>query len=172
MHTDKRTEILERLHENITLNQAKNFDILKQQQEYLVSWREEEVHTLDQLKGSQKQLLDQMQVVQKTHLKTANQIQSIFETLVLLQNQTEAAMFKYNQLVQYRLQTLTTQLNQLVLQQEAEISHILDSVHSALEIVDQRLADMIIAQQEAIDHWNETKVSRLIPIRFIFITSY
>jgi hypothetical protein len=152
-------EILERLHENITLNQAKNFDILAQQQAYLISWRQEEVNTLDQLKGSQAQLLNQIELVRGMHLKTANQIQSIFDTLVLLQNQTELVMVKYNQMVQYQVQEMTNQLNQLALRQEVEFGHILNNVFSGLEIVDRRLADMIIAQQQVIENWNETKAS-------------
>ncbi|KAI7898830.1 uncharacterized protein BX663DRAFT_231532 [Cokeromyces recurvatus] len=150
-------EILERLHTNITLNQAKNFDLLQKQQDYLMHWREEELSTLHHLKHSQHELLVQMDAVRDTHLKTVNQIQSIFDALVLLQNQTEVMMQRYNQMVEYHIQEVTTQFNQLSLRQEVEVDHFLSSIMNGLRKLDEQLVRMTATQQDVFEHWEEAK---------------
>ncbi|KAI9486609.1 MAG: hypothetical protein EXX96DRAFT_549728 [Benjaminiella poitrasii] len=150
-------DILERLHANITLNQAKNFDLLQKQQEYLMRWRQEEVTTLHHLKHSQQELINQMDDVRDTHLRTVNQIQAIFDALVHLQNQTEIMMQRYNQMVEYHIQEVSVQLNQLALRQEVEVDHFMGSISNGLRKLDEQLNKMLTTQQDVIDHWEQTK---------------
>jgi MarR-like DNA-binding transcriptional regulator SgrR of sgrS sRNA len=154
-------EILEKLHRNITLNQIRNFNILQQQQEYLISWRNEEFETLGRLKDSQLEIIDQMETVQGTHLKSAEQINSIYEALILLQNQTETVIVKYNNLIQYHVSEMQTQLNQLVVRQEYELDEIVRAVVSGLRKIDHNIEEMIHIQQEALKKWASAKVSIL-----------
>ncbi|CEP19676.1 hypothetical protein [Parasitella parasitica] len=150
-------EILERLHANITLNQAKNFELLKKQHEYLVKWHKQEMSTFDHLKTSQAELWQQMQSVQHIHAQTANQIQMIFDTLVLVRNSTELIVSKYNSMVHYHMQELQSQLNQLAIRQAMEIDQLVHSVLGDLAQIEQGLSKMVTAQHQVIKDWEETK---------------
>ncbi|KAI8643395.1 hypothetical protein BD408DRAFT_152336 [Parasitella parasitica] len=151
-------EILEKLHANITLNQAKNFELLKNQHEYLVRWHKQEMNTFDHLKASQYELWQQMQSVQQIHAQTANQIQMIFDTLVLVRNSTELVVSKYSNMVHYHMQELQSQLNQLAIRQAMEIDQLVHSVLDDLTQVESGLSKMIRAQRKVIEDWDETKM--------------
>jgi hypothetical protein len=99
-----------------------------------------------------------MDLVQGTHLKSAEQIQAIFEALVLLQNQTEAIIVKYNHLIQYHVNEMQVQLNQLVIRQEYELDHVVSTVVAGLQTIDRNIEDMVKMQQEALESWAQAKV--------------
>ncbi|KAI8076535.1 uncharacterized protein B0P05DRAFT_512051 [Gilbertella persicaria] len=147
-------DTLEKLHANITLNQAKNFDMLSKQQERLIQWQQEEFKTLGQLKDTQQDLLDQLDHAHQIHLKSANQIQSIFDALVVLQHQTEAVMERYNQLTEHHVQQMTHRLDELTLKQETELYRLLSSVVSTLQTVDHQLTEMLLSQQHIMQQFN------------------
>ncbi|OAD08359.1 hypothetical protein MUCCIDRAFT_76731 [Mucor lusitanicus CBS 277.49] len=151
-------EMLERLHENITLNQAKNYEILKNQHEYLAQWHQQEMHTFDHLKKSQHELWYQMQAIQQTHLQTANQVQMIFNTLKLLQNSTELAVNKYNSLFQIHAQELQSQLNEITMRHAMDIDQLLDRVFGDFSLVEKGLSRMMTAQRKVVQDWEETKM--------------
>lgn len=150
--------MLERLHENITLNQAKNYEILKNQHEYLAQWHQQEMHTFDHLKKSQHELWYQMQAIQQTHLQTANQVQMIFNTLKLLQNSTELAVNKYNSLFQIHAQELQSQLNEITMRHAMDIDQLLDRVFGDFSLVEKGLSRMMTAQRKVVQDWEETKM--------------
>ncbi|GAN09941.1 hypothetical protein MAM1_0305d09474 [Mucor ambiguus] len=151
-------EILEQLHENITLNQAKNYEILKNQHEYLAQWHQQEMHTFDHLKKSQQELWFQMQAIQQVHLQTANQVQMIFDTLKLLQNSTELAVNKYNSMFQIHTQELQLQLNEITMQHAIEIDQLVDRVLGDFSQVEKGLSRMMTAQRKVVQDWEETKM--------------
>lgn len=151
-------EILERLHENITLNQAKNFEILKHQHDYLVHWHQQEMNTFDYLKKSQHELWYQMQAIQQVHAQTANQVQMIFDTLKLVQNSTELVVNKYNSMVHYHMQELQSQLNEIAMRQAMEIDQLVNGVLGDLAQVEKGLSRMMTAQRKVIQDWDETKM--------------
>ncbi|KAK4510563.1 uncharacterized protein ATC70_004994 [Mucor velutinosus] len=151
-------EILEKLHENITLNQAKNYEILKNQHEYLAQWHQQEMHTFDHLKRSQRELWYQMQAIQQVHLQTANQVQMIFDTLKLLQNSTELAVNKYNSILQIHTQELQSQLNEITMRHAIEIDQLVDRVLGDFSQVEKGLSRMMTAQRKVVQDWEETKM--------------
>ncbi|EPB88697.1 hypothetical protein HMPREF1544_04456 [Mucor circinelloides 1006PhL] len=151
-------EILDRLHENITLNQAKNFEILKHQHDYLVHWHQQEMNTFDYLKKSQHELWYQMQAIQQVHAQTANQVQMIFDTLKLVQNSTELVVNKYNSMVHYHMQELQSQLNEIAMRQAMEIDQLVNGVLGDLAQVEKGLSRMMTAQRKVIQDWDETKM--------------
>ncbi|KAL0581360.1 hypothetical protein ABG067_008459 [Albugo candida] len=124
----------------------------------MINWRNEEFDTLAKLKESQAHIVSQMELVRGTHSKSADQIQLIFEALVLLQNQTEAVILKYNYLVQYHVGEMQNQLNQLATRQEYEVDYIVDAVVTNLRDIDRNIEDMIAIQKEAIENWSHSKV--------------
>ncbi|CAO3637603.1 unnamed protein product [Mucor hiemalis] len=150
-------EILEQVHRNITLNQAKNFNILQEQQEYLIKWRNEEFKALDKMKNTQGKLLNQMEKIRRTHAKSADQIQLIFDALVLLQNQTEAVISTYNNLVKYHVGEVQNQLNQLVNRQESEIDYVMSAVYNGLQRINHNIEEMVTIQQEALQSCTHSK---------------
>ena len=151
-------ELLEQLHKKITMNQIQNFDILKDQQEYLIKWRDEEFDTLHKLKTAQNDIVKQMDKVQETHLKSSGQVQLISDALVLLKNQTEAVILKYNYMVQYHVDEMHNQLSQLTKRQEAEVSYLVEVVKNGLESINHNIEDMVKMQQDALDSWSHANV--------------
>lgn len=143
------------------MNQVKNFEILQQQQEYLIHWRNEEFETLGRLKNSQLEIVNQMEHMQGSHTRSAEQIKHIYESLVSLQNETEAIIAKYNHLIQYHVNQMQNQLNQLAVRQENELDHVVGSVVSGLRAIDQNIKDMVLLQQETLQKWTSDKVRKL-----------
>lgn len=156
--TNLSSDILEKLHTNITLNQVKNFNILQQQQELLIEWRNNEFKTLDHLKESQSNVINQIDTIHQVHSRTADQIQHIFETLVLVQNQTKMAVAEYNQVVRHYVKGMQTELNQLVIRQEFEVNLVIDTVISGLKTIDRNIGDIVTIQQEATLNWSRERV--------------
>jgi hypothetical protein len=140
------------------LNQAKNFELLKNQHDYLINWHRQEMNTFDYLKEAQNELWYQVQSVQQIHLKTANQIQMIFDTLVLVQNSTELVVNKYNNMMYVHMQELQSQLNEIAIRQAIEIDQLVNNVLGDLTQVEQGLSKMIEVQHKVIKEWDETKV--------------
>ncbi|KAG2228847.1 hypothetical protein INT48_003837 [Thamnidium elegans] len=169
IHYPLEKDILEKLHTNITLNQVKNFNILQQQQELLIDWRNDEFKTLGRLKESQSKVFNQIDTIHQVHSRTADQIQQIFETLVLVQNQTKVAVAEYNQVVQQYVKEMQTQLNQLVIRQEFEVNQVIDTVISGLKTIDRNIEEMVTIQQVTILNWSREKVYILITTPF-FLT--
>ncbi|KAI8062965.1 hypothetical protein BDF21DRAFT_347386, partial [Thamnidium elegans] len=157
IHYPLEKDILEKLHTNITLNQVKNFNILQQQQELLIDWRNDEFKTLGRLKESQSKVFNQIDTIHQVHSRTADQIQQIFETLVLVQNQTKVAVAEYNQVVQQYVKEMQTQLNQLVIRQEFEVNQVIDTVISGLKTIDRNIEEMVTIQQVTILNWSREK---------------
>ncbi|KAL9544572.1 hypothetical protein MBANPS3_007552 [Mucor bainieri] len=152
------TEILEKLHANITLNQVRNYEILKNQHEYLAQWHQQEMQTFDHLKKSQHELWHQMQAIQQIHLQTANQVQMIFDTLKLLQNSTELAVNKYNSMFQIHTEELQYQLNEITMRHAMAIDQLVDRVLGDFSQVEKGLSRMMTAQRKVVQDWEETKV--------------
>lgn len=152
-------EILDQVHRNITANQARNFDILQEQQEFLIKWRNEEFKTLGKMNTTQQTLLDQMEKIRGAHAKSADQIQLIFDALVLLQNQTEAVIFTYNNMVKYHVGEVQNQLNQLVNRQEFEVDYVMGTIVDGLQRINTNIGEMITIQQEALQSWSHSKVT-------------
>lgn len=150
-------EILDQVHRNITANQARNFDILQEQQEFLIKWRNEEFKTLGKMNTTQQTLLDQMEKIRGAHAKSADQIQLIFDALVLLQNQTEAVIFTYNNMVKYHVGEVQNQLNQLVNRQEFEVDYVMGTIVDGLQRINTNIGEMITIQQEALQSWSHSK---------------
>ncbi|KAG2194327.1 hypothetical protein INT47_000254 [Mucor saturninus] len=150
-------EILQKLHVNITLNQLRNFNILQQQQEYLINWRNEEFKTLRKLKESQVELLSQMGAIQGLHTKSESQIQNIYTSLVSLQDQTQVVINKYNGLVQHHVDQMQDQLSQLVRRQEYELGKVVGTVIQGLQAIDRNIEDMVKIQQDALETWSNTR---------------
>lgn len=151
-------EILQKLHANITLNQLKNFNILQQQQEYLISWRNEEFKTLSKLKESQVEILNQMDTIQGIHLKSEDEIHDIYDSLVSLQNQTQVVIIKYNQLIQHHVNEMQAQLNQLIKRQEYELDNVVGTIIHGLQAIDRNIDEMVKVQHEALENWSNTRV--------------
>lgn len=160
-------DILQKLHANITLNQLKNFNILQQQQEYLIHWRNEEFKTLGKLKESQVEMLNQMDVIKGIHIKSEDQIQEIFTSLISLQNQTQTVIHKYNQLIQHHVNEMQEQLNQLVKRQEYELDSVVGTVLHGLQAIDRNIDEMVKIQHEALENWSNTRVRFHIIVKFI-----
>ncbi|GAA5802446.1 hypothetical protein HPULCUR_007911 [Helicostylum pulchrum] len=157
IHYPLEKDILEKLHTNITLNQVKNFNILQQQQELLINWRNDEFKTLDRLKESQSRVFNQIDTIHQSHSRTADQIQQIFETLVLVQNQTETAVAEYEQVARQYVKEMHTQLNQLAIRQEFEVNLVIDTVISGLKTIDRNIEEMVTVQQETILNWSRER---------------
>ncbi|GAA5814076.1 hypothetical protein MFLAVUS_007566 [Mucor flavus] len=155
--TNLSSDILEKLHTNITLNQVKNFNILQQQQELLIEWRNNEFKTLDRLKESQSKVINQVDTIHQVHSRTADQIQLIFETLILVQNQTKTAVAEYNQVVRHYVKEMQTELNQLVIRQEFEVNLVIDTVISGLKTIDRNIGDMVTIQQDTTLNWSRER---------------
>ncbi|KAI8327940.1 Tht1-like nuclear fusion protein-domain-containing protein [Choanephora cucurbitarum] len=157
-------EILENLHFNITLNQAKNFEILYQQQKHLIEWQQQEIALLDQLRGSQSRLIDQLEHIRVTHLKSANQIQSIFESLVLLEDQADLIVSKYDQVITHQVQLASLQLKELSLQHQIELDRMANLITSSLEAADRQLWTIVRGMTQVAE--NVEKTVRLQTIYF------
>lgn len=140
----------------------KNFNILQQQQELLINWRNDEFKTLDRLKESQSRVFNQIDTIHQSHSRTADQIQQIFETLVLVQNQTETAVAEYEQVARQYVKEMHTQLNQLAIRQEFEVNLVIDTVISGLKTIDRNIEEMVTVQQETILNWSRERVYILI----------
>lgn len=153
------SETLEKLRTNVALNQVKNFNILQQQQEYLINWRNEEFETFYRLKESISQVLNGIDTVQQGHSRTANQIQHIFEALVLLQNQTEVILQRYSRLIQYNVNRMQNQLNQLAIRQELELDRVINTVVKGLKIVDKNIEKILYIQEKTIKSRSHAKVN-------------
>lgn len=131
---------------------------MQEQQEYLIKWRNEEFKALDKMRNTQGKLLNQMEKIRRTHAKSADQIQLIFDALVLLQNQTEAVISTYNNLVKYHVGEVQNQLNQLVNRQESEIDYVMSAVYNGLQRINHNIEEMVTIQQEALQSWSHSKV--------------
>lgn len=151
-------ELLEQLHKNVTANQIENFKVLQDQQAYLIEWKNEEFKTLKKLKDSQVDVVNQMEKIRGTQSKSADQIQLIYETLILLQNQTEAVILKYSYLVQNYASNMHDQLTQLAIRQENEVDFIVNNVVSGLKSTSENIEEMILVQRKAIESWSYSKV--------------
>lgn len=116
------------------------------------------MNTFDHLKESQNELWYQVQSIQQIHLQTANQIQMIFDTLVLVQSSTELVVNKYNNMIHFHMQELQNQLNEIATRQAIEIDQLVNNVLGDLTQVEQGLSKMIDAQHRVIKDWDETKV--------------
>ena len=57
-------ELLEQLHQNITLNQLKNYNILRDQQQHMIEWRREEIESLGTIRETQKSMWDQLRDIE------------------------------------------------------------------------------------------------------------
>ncbi|KAI8334882.1 hypothetical protein BD560DRAFT_428623 [Blakeslea trispora] len=150
-------DILEKWHINMTFNQAKNFDILNKQQQHLIQWQHQELALLDQLRNSQNRLIDQLEQIRSTHLKSANQIQSIFETLVLLQDQADLMVHRYHQVMNHQVETTSHQLNELSLQHQLEIDRMANAMASTLAEADRRLLTLVHSLVQALEHLDQNK---------------
>ncbi|KAI8979188.1 hypothetical protein BDF20DRAFT_484875 [Mycotypha africana] len=149
-------EILEQLHLNITMNQAKNFELLAQQQEYLATWRTEEIDSLKALQHSQSHLSSQLDYIRNVQLRGTNdQLKSILNTTLSLQDETEAVMLQYQHAIQIATYNIQNQLASLLEQQKDGIQmFIRDSIYTQLEVIHKRLSDH---QQDLLIDLNKTK---------------
>lgn len=146
------------MHANLTLNQAKNFDILQKQQAYLVSWREDELHHLDYLKNSQFEILNQIKSIQGIHNQTVTEIQSILGILLVLEDQVNGIIEKYNQLVHDHIHDLAHQIKGIELYQQSKVQGVVNSMAIYLETMNSHLSKMVAVQEGILDNWNQTQV--------------
>lgn len=141
---------------------------MQQQQEYLINWRNEEFKTLSKLKESQEELLTQMGTIQGMHTKSESQIQDIYTSLVLLQDQTQVVMAKYNGLIQWHVTQMQDQLTQLVTRQEYELEKVVGTVIQGLQAIDRNIDDMVKIQHEALESWSNTRVNHIPNMKLVF----
>ncbi|ORE05485.1 hypothetical protein BCV72DRAFT_229674 [Rhizopus microsporus var. microsporus] len=154
-------EILEKLHENITLNQVKNFNILSSQQRYLIQWREEEFKRLDKLKESQLDIFEHVEKTNMYYQRMAHQVELLFETLVLLQNQTELSILQYNDMVSRHVEQVQMFLQDSFLYQAMKIDETLDSLLTKSNTLNQHVERTLLLQEQTVESWNLlTKVKR------------
>ncbi|OBZ84781.1 hypothetical protein A0J61_07164 [Choanephora cucurbitarum] len=135
---------------------AKNFEILYQQQKHLIEWQQQEIALLDQLRGSQSRLIDQLEHIRAAHLKSANQIQSIFESLVLLEDQADLIVSKYNQVITHQVQSASLQLKELSLQHQIELDRMANLITSSLEAADRQLWTIIRGMTQVTENVEKT----------------
>ncbi|CEI97028.1 hypothetical protein RMCBS344292_11171 [Rhizopus microsporus] len=147
-------EILERLHENITLNQVKNFNILSSQQRYLIQWREEEFKRLDKLKESQLDIFEHVEKTSMYYQRMAHQVELLFETLVLLQNQTELSILQYNDMVSRHVEQVQMLLQDSFLYQAMKIDETLDSLLTKSNTLNQHVERILLLQEQTVQSWN------------------
>ncbi|CAO3692769.1 unnamed protein product [Rhizopus microsporus] len=147
-------EILERLHENITLNQVKNFNILSSQQRYLIQWREEEFKRLDKLKESQLNIFEHVEKTSMYYQRMAHQVELLFETLVLLQNQTELSILQYNDMVSRHVEQVQMLLQDSFLYQAMKIDETLDSLLTKSNTLNQHVERILLLQEQTVQSWN------------------
>lgn len=148
-------EILEKLHENITLNQVKNFDILQSQQNYLIQWRQQEFDMLDVLKESQVDVINHIAKAKDYYQKTESQIEFLFDTLGLLQNRTQLAIIQYDEMVNRHIEQVYRQLNDLLIHQTMEIDGLVDTLLLKLDKVHKHIEQSLLDQIQATNSWNE-----------------
>ncbi|KAG1505129.1 hypothetical protein G6F46_000279 [Rhizopus delemar] len=148
-------EILEKLHENITLNQVKNFDILQSQQNYLIQWRQQEFDMLDVLKESQVDVINHIAKAKDYYQKTESQIEFLFDTLGLLQNKTQLAIIQYDEMVNRHIEQVYRQLNDLLIHQTMEIDGLVDALLLKLDKVHRHVEQSLLDQIQATNSWNE-----------------
>ncbi|KAG1445775.1 hypothetical protein G6F56_009796 [Rhizopus delemar] len=132
-------EILEKLHENITLNQIKNFDILHSQQKYLIQWREQEFDRLDVLRKSQIDLSRHMDQVNTYYRTTEDHIDHIMDSLVQLQNRAELSVIQYSDVITTHVDRVKKQLHEMLIYQTMEMDDVIDSLLFKLSQMDMHL---------------------------------
>lgn len=148
-------EILEKLHENITLNQVKNFDILQNQQNYLIQWRQQEFEMLDVLKESQVDVINHIAKAKDYYQKTESQIEFLFDTLGLLQNRTQLAIVQYDEMMNHHVEQVHRQLHDLLIHQTMEMDDLVDALLLKLDKVHRHVEQSLLDQIQAANRWNE-----------------
>ncbi|RCH97999.1 karyogamy protein [Rhizopus stolonifer] len=148
-------EILEKLHENITLNQIKNFDILHSQQKYLIQWREQEFDRLDVLRKSQIDLSRHMDQVNTYYRTTEDHIDHIMDSLVQLQNRAELSVIQYSDVITTHVDRVKKQLHEMLIYQTMEMDDVIDSLLFKLSQMDMHLEQGLLDQVKATQRWSE-----------------
>ncbi|KAI8974333.1 hypothetical protein BDB01DRAFT_404926 [Pilobolus umbonatus] len=153
-------DILNKLHENITLNQVKNFDILNRQQNYMIEWREEEMAHLSNIKDIQHEMHNQFENLKDVNEETIHQMTSIHDRMMDMKHQSQSMMNEHQQSIELYRDKIQNHFHGLVSHQQDTMNGLYDAILSDINGLNSQLQEMVSIQSDAIDAWNEARVSQ------------
>jgi hypothetical protein len=150
---------------NISAVQLETFNILKEQESYLIEWRREEIFHLDNIVDMQRKVKNQSEVIKNLMDETATQLGNYFDILLELQNQALSGLEKQNDEIQIYVDEARIQTDKLVYEKDQYIDAIFELLTNDVETIYNQMNEMDSLQMDNLKQWTEI----IVKLYFFFL---